>query len=364
MQNVFGFTKEEINSRSRDELLLSMEIEFGSRCNLRCVYCYTGDNLFREYELELEEMFDVISQAKALGAKKIIYLGAGEPLLDSKLVDVIKYVHKLGLDHILFTNGTLINGQLARLFYEHKVTPVVKYKTQDPDIYDKLTGVPGSYASMKRGLDFLFKAGYPDKDHKLGIEGVICRQNINEIFNLWRWARNRGIFPYFECITQAGCAANKTDIIPEKHEIKRIFKELSRIDKEEYGHEWTAKPPIAGFTCNRHLYSCVVTSQGYVMPCIGVDIKIGNIREDKLKNILIYSNVRDELVNIKTNIKGPCRTCENNSECYGCRGNAYNITGDYLAADPTCWKHGDTVSRCHGVTVSRKKTPGLPGPLA
>lgn len=35
-------------------------------------------------------------------------------------------------------------------------------------------------------------------------------------------------------------------------------------------------------------------------------------------------------------IKGPCNSCDMTDGCYGCRGAAYQLTGDYLASDPLC----------------------------
>ncbi|MFV9645436.1 MAG: hypothetical protein ACNYWU_06395, partial [Desulfobacterales bacterium] len=34
-------------------------------------------------------------------------------------------------------------------------------------------------------------------------------------------------------------------------------------------------------------------------------------------------------------------SCEKAEYCYGCRGAAYQLTGDYLASDPLCWKNID-----------------------
>lgn len=339
IRSVLGFKDEDINSALREDTLLSVEIEFSSRCNLRCLYCYTGKNLFRKDELELEEIFDVISQAKALGARKIIYLGAGEPLLDPKFHKVVNYVHKLGLRHILFTNATLIDSKLATFFYDHNLSVVVKYKSQKAEIYDLLTGVSGSYESMKRGMQFLFEAGYPDEGHFLGIESIICKHNINEIPSIWRWARNKNIGPYIEYLTYAGLAVDNKDILfPRIEEVKKLFEELSHIDAKEYGIVWQSHPPIAGFSCKRHLYSCMVNSQGFVHPCIGIDIKMGNVKQEKLSKILKNSHVRQNLRRIRETIKGPCKTCDLSFDCYGCRGTAYNLTGDYLASDPTCWR--------------------------
>jgi len=338
IRDVFGFEEREITKGLRENLLLSMELEFTSRCNLSCIYCYAGKDLFRKNELELDEMLDVISQGKALGVKKIIYVGAGEPLLDTKLCRVIEYAHKLGLEHILFTNATLLDSKLAHFFYDHKLTVVVKYTSQKAEVHDLLSGTTGAYQSMKRGLEFLFEVGYPDKEHVLGVEAIICKQNVNEISSIWKWARDNNILPYIEYITQTGLAKDRGDMFLTNKEARQVFEELSKIDAEKYGHSWKPHPPIAGFSCKRHLYSCIINSQGFVQPCVGIDIKMGNIREEKLANILRNSNVRKKLVKIKETIKGPCKTCNLKADCYGCRGTAYSLTGDYLASDPSCWK--------------------------
>lgn len=337
-RDIFGFSDKKIHEGRKDNALLSLEIEFGSKCNLRCVYCYSGDDYLKRDELELEEMYDVISQAKALGARKIIYLGAGEPLLDPKFMNVMKYVHKLKMEHILFTNATLLDEKTAQLFYENNLTVVVTYNSMKPEVYDWLAGLKGSYDSMQRGMESLYEAGYPDQNHVLAIESIICRQNIEEIPTLWRWARERGILPYMECLTHVGLVRGRKDLLITEKETQKVFETLAKIDADEYGLYWKPHPPIAGFSCKRHLYSCLISSQGYVLPCVGVDIKMGNIREAKLKDILKNNKAHNDLCNIKENIKGPCKTCDLNDECYGCRGNAYTLTGDYLASDPTCWK--------------------------
>lgn len=257
MQDILGFSNEEIALASDRKQILSMEIELASRCNLHCVYCYAGKNLFREDELEQEELFDAISQAKALGARKIIYVGAGEPLLDVKLRDIVHYVHKLGLEHVLFTNATLLNTETARFLFENEVVVVVKYPTMNEELFDRLAGCQGAYASMMRGLSYLRKVGYPDERHYLGIESIMSIYTMEEIPVIWRWARNNNIIPYVECVTRKGAAIDHKDLFPNKESIRLLFEMLAQIDKDEFGFTWDACPPIAGFFCKRHLYSCI-----------------------------------------------------------------------------------------------------------
>lgn len=346
MQEVLGFSDVEIDAAVKNSQLLSIEIELASRCNLRCIYCYAGKNLFREGELELEEIFDAISQAKALGARKIIYVGAGEPLLDVKLRDILHYAHRLGLAQVLFTNATLINAEIARMLYANEVTPIVKFPSMKQEVFDKLAGCEGAYTSMMRGLDLLRKTGYPDERHHLGIEAIMTTYTAGDLPSIWRWARNNNIIPYVECITHKGSAIEHHDIFMNKGQTRDLFETLSGIDRDEFGITWDPCPPIAGFFCKRHLYSCTLNSQGFVQPCVGIDIKLGNIRTEKLTSILQSSNVMRELSQIRTTIKGPCKTCDHHNDCYGCRGNAYNIMGDYLESDPTCWRVTNETTAC------------------
>jgi radical SAM protein with 4Fe4S-binding SPASM domain len=72
-----------------------------------------------------------------------------------------------------------------------------------------------------------------------------------------------------------------------------------------------------------------------------VNIPLGNIRQNSLKDILRESEVMEDLRNYRLNLKGPCRICDKSDNCYGCRGAAYQLTGDYLASDPLCWENAE-----------------------
>jgi radical SAM protein with 4Fe4S-binding SPASM domain len=91
--------------------------------------------------------------------------------------------------------------------------------------------------------------------------------------------------------------------------------------------------------CLRHQFSCVLTSYGYLLPCPGLEIPIGNVRNQKLGDIIKESEILSDLKDYKNRIKGPCRYCENIAICCGCRGRAYIGTGDYLSSDIFCLKN-------------------------
>jgi len=85
---------------------------------------------------------------------------------------------------------------------------------------------------------------------------------------------------------------------------------------------------------------------------VGIDKKIGNIAERPLRIILEESHVIQDLKNYRNMIKGPCRNCDKLDTCYGCRGAAYQLTGDYLASDPLCWRNVDKLDQIVSLPVA------------
>ncbi len=332
------FTEQQIRQAVANDRLLSMEIEFSRVCNFRCSYCYVDEKTEYGNELSIAEIQNTVLQAKELGAKKIIILG-GEPSIYPHLLEMLSFLAQEGLQIEMFTNGSGISHELARVLAEKKVRVALKLNSRDEQIQDQLAGKEGAFRIINRALAALQGAGYPSGDLFLAISTIICRQNIAQLPSMWEWLRQENIEPYFEVITpQANVLKNSwLNVSPE--ELKVLFTRLSAIDQEKFGRSWEPQPPLVGNRCMRHQVSCLVTATGEVMPCVGVTIPLDNIRNNKLADILKNSEVINNLKNYREMIKGECRSCEKAAECYGCRGAAYQLTGDYLASDPTCWRN-------------------------
>jgi radical SAM protein with 4Fe4S-binding SPASM domain len=332
------FTDADVEAARRNGRLLTMELELSRVCNLRCIYCYAESGTALENELTYEEILDAVEQGARLGVRRVIVLGGGEPMAYPRIMDVLHAIHDHGLEIELFTNGTLLTPEIVAEFRRLRVNPVIKFNSLRPEVQDRLAGKAGAFEAIRAGLRLLREAGFPDERATLGAQTVICGPNYDELPDMWRWLRSRSIIPYFETITDQGRAKGDLSLAVPPAKLRDMFQRLARIDREEFGIHWEPKPPVAAFTCRRHLFSCTITTLGDVIPCPGVDIPVGNIRRRPLANILAGSEVIRNLRNIRDLIKGECRECDLSGECYGCRGMAYQFTGDYLASDPLCWR--------------------------
>lgn len=331
-----GFSLEEIRQAAAEGKLLTMEMEFSQLCNFNCPYCYL--DVRPKDELSSDEIRDLILQARELGVRRIIILG-GEPMIYPRILEKIHFIRNHGIDVELFTNGSNMTAENAAELAVLDVKVVLKMNTQDADVQNRLCGINDADRIIRDAFRHLTEAGYGPGGKPMAVSSVISSANLDELPAMWRWLRDQKIDPYFEMITPQGSAVGNDWLYVTPKQVEHLFNQLAEIDRTEYGREWKPQPPLAGDICLRHQFSCYVNAFGDVMPCVGVTLPVGNIRKIRLADVLRNSEVMQDLKTYRQNIKGPCASCEDNETCYGCRGAAYQLTGDYLASDPLCWRN-------------------------
>ena len=337
------FSWDEIVTARENGELLSFDLELSLACNLKCVYCYSEAGTRRRNEMSLEDIYSVIDQAVDLGAKKMVIIGGGEPLMYENYWDVLKKVRERNLHSTTFTNGTLIDKKTAQELYSHNEDVALKFNAMDEDIQDHLAGnIKGTGNKIKKALDYLLEAGYSSTEGspRLALETIVCRSNYDEIVPIYTFCRENNLTPYVEILNVQGRAKKNKDALEiSRSEAHMLFKTLQEYDENVWGITWPLTPPIAGQTCKRMYYSAYITATGEVQPCPGVDISSGNIKKQKLRTIISESEIFRAVRYIDRNISEPCKTCSYSEQfkCYGCRGAALHQSGNYLDADPTCW---------------------------
>ncbi len=344
-----GFSIEEVQKAARDGRLLTMEVEFSQLCNFNCPYCYL--DVRPKDELTSDEIHDVILQGRDLGVRKVIILG-GEPMIYPRILEKIHFIRSHGMAVEIFTNGSNLTAENTAELALLDVKVVLKMNTQNADVQNRLCGLDDADRIIRDAFKHLKEAGYGSGGKPMAVSSVISSANIAELPEMWRWLRDQQIDPYFEMITPQGSAVENDWLYVESKRVETLFNQLAEIDKTEYGRDWKPQPPLAGDICLRHQFSCYVNAFGDVMPCVGVTLPVGNIRKNRLADILHDSEVIQDLKNYPETIKGPCARCEDKDSCYGCRGAAYQMTGDYLASDPLCWRISENLSEIDVLPVS------------
>jgi len=250
---------------------------------------------------------------------------------------------------VVFTNTTTMTRSLAQFLYDHNASVIGKLDSLKEEVQDWMAGKKGTYQRIMKGLDNLVSVGFTEIDDpltlRLGLSFVINKINMGELPDLWRFCRDRHIFPNLEMMIPNQRAENLLELMPTREEWARAKRQLLEIDRHEYGFDWSPYTPLLGCGCLQVFYSLYLTVEGFIRPCAEIQIEEVNIDNYTLEEVLhlpFFKLVR----HIEPHLKGKCRACVYNKVCIGCRGMAFTLgtlqgkspSEAVCAEDPTCFK--------------------------
>ena len=101
-------------------------------------------------------------------------------------------------------------------------------------------------------------------------------------------------------------------------------------------------PFPGGTPCMRFVRSLFLDKEGNLFPCRGMkNLPAGNILHKEISELVENSTVLKFYQEYTKKIKNPCRSGPSFGYCAGCRGRAHAYGGDFLSADPACFRNRD-----------------------
>jgi molybdenum cofactor biosynthesis enzyme MoaA len=265
----WDFTREELAAAINAHQMLNPAIELGTNyCPWNCGFCFTeepgnpeGEKRRLSSEMSIEKRLTLIDEAAALGAKAINFVGAGEPTIDPDFWKLVERMQSRSIVPIVYTEAALrlTDKAFARRLYEAGATVVVKVNSLWDEAYQNaiVAGPPGrkrprseNYTQLRnQAIAVLVETGFASHDPtRLAFDTIICRQNIEEIPRLHRWARERNIFILFVNYLPSGRSTDGLHDALSREEQFKLFGELADIDAKEYGIQHDSRFPYAGGT--------------------------------------------------------------------------------------------------------------------
>jgi GTP 3',8-cyclase len=194
---------------SHGRAITDLRVSVTDRCNYRCVYCRTGNDGAQYNELPLADYLRIIRVFVSLGIEKVRLTG-GEPLLRRDLTTLIREVAKLRtsygpdgtpledsgktLDLAVTTNGHLLATQAESLRDAGLTRVTVSMDAVDPEVFARITRVPGSYDRVLAGVRAAQAAGLgPVKVNCVLLRGF----NDDQIVPFVHFARTEGVILRF-----------------------------------------------------------------------------------------------------------------------------------------------------------------------
>ncbi len=304
-------------------------IELSQRCNNRCVHCYNnlaaGDKAALKNELTLDEHYRIIDEIADFGCLWLLLTG-GEIFLRRDVLDIYTYAKQRGLLITLFTNGTLITAAIAD--YLAKLPPFsieITLYGSTREIYESVTGVPGSFDRCLKGIRLLKERSLP-----LKLKTMAIAQNKHDIFDMQHLVEEElGLDFKFDAMInpRRDCSQSPLEVRLSPEEIVALDLEdgdrmdewkrfATRFKKPESGHRKADKL----YQCGGGFHSFAIDPFGRLAACMlsgdTYDLRQGSFKEGWEKHL---HSLRQTEITRKTKcsgcrIKSLCGMCPANSE--------------------------------------------------
>ena len=328
-EQTYGDWSLEVHQRlSGKRVPIGGSLELTQRCNNRCVHCYNnlaaGDKAALESELSLDEHCRIIDEIAGLGCLWLLLTG-GEIFLRKDLLEIYSYAKQKGLLVSLFTNGTLINPDIAD--YLAQLPPFsieITLYGNTRKTYESITGKTGSYDRCISGIRLLM-----DRNLPLKIKTMAISQNKNEIFDMKRFVEDElGLDFKFDAMVNP-----RRDCSQSPLEVRLTPREIVALDLEDTDRaaEWkkfaaqfnkpAADPDIVDklYQCGGGFQSFAIDPYGRLSVCVlsanTYDLRKGTFKEGWEKYLF---SLRQKKITHRTK----CSGCQIRSMCGMCPANS------------------------------------------
>ncbi len=315
----FGFFSKEEIEQNKGKLLM-LDIDFGRYCSLECPGCFRKSNVVDDLEqgdLSYKELISLIDDAKELGLQSVKICGAGEPTQNSRFFQFVQDMTKRDIGVAVFTKGQVLGNDgeakrfnrkygittakdLCERLYDLKVSFMLSFQSFFTEKQDALVGgIEGHSYVRNQALENLVAAGFNRTNPtRLALElGPITKDNYDEIFDLYVFARKRNIYliPNFLMVSGKQIDKNFLDQYDCTEEQKRDL--FVRIYSWNIKHSIQTLEQIRneGASCMPGIHPCnqvavglYVTANGNIVGCPGFgeigDIE-GNVKRENIRDV-------------------------------------------------------------------------------
>jgi AdoMet-dependent heme synthase len=319
------------------------------RCNLECAHCYiaAGPRESAATELDTAACLEIVDQLLAVNPAPLIILSGGEPLLRQDLAEIAHYATVNGATVVVGTNGTLLTEERIAGLKQAGVRGVaVSVDSLRPSYHDNFRHGRGALADVQAALGRLAAARLD-----FIVQTTVTKGNRAELERLVAWSAERGAVS-FNCyfLVATGRGASLTDLAPVDYEA--VLGDLARWERAYRGrmlvrakcaphfmrhvHQSDPDSPVLNYQtrCPCGTQYCRITPDGKLTPCPYLPEVAGDLRAQNFADIWRSAPLFRQLR--EGPLGGKCGACEYRALCGGCRARAFALTGDVLAADPSC----------------------------
>lgn len=263
-----------------------LELAYSNACNFRCQHCSTraplGENA--EHLMPMEKVAALADEADSLGIFEWNMYG-GELLTNvPRLFELIRAIKPERFYVFLTSNGFLISREIAKRLADAGVNRVsVSIDSFDPEVHDGFRGVAGAYERAMRALEYVKDAGM---DPFMNITVGHFNAFSEDVEQLCKYSYDHGYQTFINIAIPAGNWQGHLDVVvddKDREHLIELRKKYGNVNRDLWNPFDRKREGVLGCQTISKLY---ITPAGDVFPCSFLHIKIGNIYERSLKEIV------------------------------------------------------------------------------
>lgn len=332
----YGAFSADLHQRQAGERVpLQVAIEVTRRCPLECLHCYNNlamdDVEARRQELNKEEHFRILDELVDMGCFWLLYTG-GEIFARKDFLEIYTYAKKKGFLITLFTNGTIVNEQIADYLAEWPPFAIeITLYGRTRETYEALTAIPGSYDRCLRGIALLKQRGLP-----LKLKTVATSVNKHEVLAMRQFAEEElgvefkidgQINPRIDC-SQSPLAVRLTpeEVVALDMSTPKAVSEYRRLAKRDLENPPNLAQNDSVYFCGGGMNSFAINAYGEMGICVISQQETFRLHGTGLKEV--WENSLAELRKRKRTKLTKCVHCRIQSLCGMCPANGEMENGD------------------------------------
>jgi radical SAM protein with 4Fe4S-binding SPASM domain len=294
-------------------LPFTISLEPTTACNLRCPECPSGLRAFTRPIGNLKEDFfrSTIDELHRELMYLIFYF-QGEPYINPKFLDMVKYANDKGIYTTTSTNGHFLNSENARKTVESGLNRlIISVDGTTQDTYESYRK-EGKLDVVLRGAKNVveWKRKMKSKTPHIIFQFLVVRPNEHQIPEIYKLAEEIGIDEVKLKTAQVYDYENGNDLIP-------TIDKYARYQQNEDG-KWQFKNALVNH-CWKLWHSCVITWDGIVVPCCfdkDAQHRLGDLKKNSFREVWYngaYSKFRQSIlkgrdqIDICTNCTEGCK---------------------------------------------------------
>jgi radical SAM protein with 4Fe4S-binding SPASM domain len=356
-------------------------------CNLSCPNCFSDASPSnRAGELTTEEARAMIKDLAGYHVPALVFSG-GEPLLRPDLAELIGLAGGLSIRPVLFTNGTLVNLEMAERLKRAGCNYVGISIEGLGDSHDRLRGREGAFDAALQGLRNCARAGL-----QVGLRLTLAQRTLAELDAVFDFVEREGIPQVcFSHLVYAGRGNHmrpddlthaesrevmdlilhrtldfcnrrvRVRVLTDENDVDGvyIYLKLSRIDPQKSANALQFLRKSGGARLGSGVGLGSIDSEGNVHAHpFWTNHSFGNVKRRSFSKIWrdrsdpLLAGLRDRL----PLLKGRCALCAWKELCGGSsRVRAEDVYGDPWMHDPACYLTQEEILRNIPKTAGRKE---------